>query len=186
MLITKEIFEAHVPSAKMPERNTSVHERLTHFFDISAFHLVSEIVSPALASYALSTSFSPPLASASSPPSPRHQPPAHVSTHLPRRLPHRGCRLSKSSSTVCVSRKGGPCLHRPSCASHRSSSARPLCHSSAVSLSRKTTGTWLSSGLSSPMLTSAASSLANSSTISSSVYAPTLSPYPNRNSSTVA
>ena len=50
MVITKEIFEAHVPSAKMPERNTSVHERLTHFFEISAFHLVSEIVSPALSS----------------------------------------------------------------------------------------------------------------------------------------
>lgn len=50
MIITKEIFEAHVPSAKMPERNTSVHERLTHFFEISAFHLVSEIVSPALSS----------------------------------------------------------------------------------------------------------------------------------------
>ena len=50
MIITKEIFEANVPSAKMPERNTSVHERLTHFFDLSECHLVSDIVSPALAS----------------------------------------------------------------------------------------------------------------------------------------
>ena len=49
MLITKEIFETHVPAARMPERNTSVFERLTASFCISERRLVEEIVSPGLA-----------------------------------------------------------------------------------------------------------------------------------------
>lgn len=37
--ITKEIFEQYVPAAKMPERNTSVFNRMVPYFSRSYQHL---------------------------------------------------------------------------------------------------------------------------------------------------
>ena len=44
--ITKKVFEQHVPAAKMPERNTSVYDRLSAMFVISYRKVVENIVSP--------------------------------------------------------------------------------------------------------------------------------------------
>lgn len=44
--ITKEVFESCVPVAKMPERNSSVYERMTRMFSVSWASVVSNILSP--------------------------------------------------------------------------------------------------------------------------------------------
>ena len=44
--ITKKVFEQHVPAAKMPERNTSVYDRLSEMFVVSYRKVVENIVSP--------------------------------------------------------------------------------------------------------------------------------------------
>lgn len=38
--ITKEIFEQYVPAAKMPERNTSVYNRMVPYFSLSYQYLL--------------------------------------------------------------------------------------------------------------------------------------------------
>lgn len=43
--ITKEIFEKNVPAAKMPERNTSVYERIMTQFEVSYGNLVCNVIS---------------------------------------------------------------------------------------------------------------------------------------------
>ena len=45
--ITKTVFEQHVPSARMPERSTSVFERLTNMFQVAYDALIMNIISPA-------------------------------------------------------------------------------------------------------------------------------------------
>ncbi|MCR5471723.1 MAG: hypothetical protein K6F02_00995 [Prevotella sp.] len=44
--ITKTVFETYVPAAKMPERNTSVFERLEASFQTAYFMMVRNLVSP--------------------------------------------------------------------------------------------------------------------------------------------
>ncbi len=44
-VITKEVFEAHVPAAKMPERNTSVYDRMKDKISTSYEYVVNEVVS---------------------------------------------------------------------------------------------------------------------------------------------
>ncbi|MGP1465277.1 MAG: DUF6712 family protein [Prevotella koreensis] len=43
--ITKEIFEKNVPAAKMPERNTSVYERMMTQFEVSYGNLIRDVIS---------------------------------------------------------------------------------------------------------------------------------------------
>ena len=45
--ITKEVFEKNVPSAKMPDRNTSVFDRLKKMFALAYHDLLANIVAPA-------------------------------------------------------------------------------------------------------------------------------------------
>lgn len=45
--ITKEVFETNVPAAKMPERNTSVHNRLREMFSVAYTAVIDNLLSPA-------------------------------------------------------------------------------------------------------------------------------------------
>lgn len=50
--ITKEIFEKNVPAAKMPERNTSVYERVKAKFDESFQSLINDVVNDSYVKFA--------------------------------------------------------------------------------------------------------------------------------------
>jgi len=50
--ITKKVFEQHVPAAKMPDRNTSVYDRLKEMFAFSYRKVVESVLSPLYAEQA--------------------------------------------------------------------------------------------------------------------------------------